>query len=71
MCVNQVGLIILFVNTYIFSIGESLECHSFFLDVGGNISEVELARPLIEGYGPNIFHNGKLIVIDCHCQRHF
>ena len=68
--VDQVGLIVLFEHSDVFWFFNGFESDCLCLDVGGHIGEVEIAFPLVEGYGASVFDHGESVVVDGEGKFH-
>ena len=69
--VDEVGLKILLKHFDTFRIGQSLEGDGACLDVGRDVGEVEITTALIKFNCSDIFDDGKLVIVDSDCQRHW
>ena len=67
--IDEIGLVVLFVDLDGEWTAQGLEGDGGSLDVGGDVSEVEVTAAFVEDYFPHVLHHGELVVVDCHRQR--
>ena len=65
--VDQIGLVVLLKHLDALRVIDSLEGDGLSLYVRRDIGEVEIASALVEGYLPDVFDDGKAVVVDSDC----
>ena len=68
--VDEVGLVVLLKHLDALRVFDGLEGDGLSLDVGGDISEVEIASALVEGDGAGIFNHGESVVVNGDRKGH-